>query len=478
MILFIYFFVNFFVYSYRIIFYFIFSIKLIEKNAISLTAVNVLIENNTMNFLERYWFGVKDYQDITVRDNHFGEYHQISAKRTKVQSTCLFINNFLTKANSDSLNFENPLCQIRQISFNEMCSCDTNYYKKLSNNDIRKESFCRIGDALAGCFNATLYNVEAYEHDLCDKTKNGIECNKRINTKTHSFFIDLDTFRRNEKLFYIYIAAAIILIAMLCCLSCILCKKCTRNRKQMEENPVLDVMLTENMYQPQRRSSTPFTNAFTTLDDARRHYDRDVFSASDMLVIRQTLQLMKKKYPPEIYDQVHNNTAKLIGGDLTETEKVFTIDEIVRSLLECENTGTDFIAFTGILYKHLGTPDANAPPPAYMEVNPLADDDDEDIPLNIPNTGNIGEHIYAEPVQLQQPLLRPEYTVPIDQNDNVSHLYTEPIARAIGEDLFCHKCSTLMNSFDRKRTAELLANEICICQAKLDDLYSNFIYSK
>lgn len=431
----------------------------------------MLIENNTMHFLERYWFSVKDYHEITVRDNHFGEYHQIRAERTKNRSYCSFVNNFITKASPDSLNFENPLCQVRQTSFNEVCSCDGSYYKQLAHNDLRPESFCRIEDTLAHCFNATLYNVAAYEQDLCDKSQKGIECNKRVNTKGNGFFVDLDTLRRNEKLIYVYIVAGVVLVVLICCLLCILVKKCARRRKFFDENPVLDVMLTENMYQPQRRPSTPFSTAFTTLDDPRRHYEKDVFSASDMLVIRQTLQLMKKKYPPEIYDQVHNNTAKLIAGDLRETEKVFTIDEIVRSLLECENTGTDFIAFTGILYKHLGAPDATAPP-AYMEVNPHPED--EAMPLN----GNAGEHIYAEPIQLQQPLLRPEYTVPIDQNDNVSHLYTEPIARAIGEDLFCHKCSVLMNSLDRKCAAEALAAESCSCHAKLDDLYSKFIYSK
>lgn len=309
----------------------------------------------------------------------------------------------------------------------------------------------------------------AYKRDICDGTKD-IDCAKsRENTKSNGFFVDLNVFRNSEKMLYIYVAIGGILIISICLLFVVFMRRCTRNRKQMDERPMRDVMMTENVYQPQRRLSISDGTQFTTIpENDLRHRARDAFSASDLTVIRQTLQLMKKKYPREIYDQVYNNTMKLMGGDLTETEKVFTIDEIVRSLLECENTDTDFVAFTGILYKHLGAPPDGTAPPMYEEAIGLR-----------PAEDGTGEHIYAEPgtVAQQQPLLHNEYTMPIDQNDNVSHLYTEPIARDIGEDLFCRKCSTLMNSINRKYANDVLLNEVCSCQAKLDDLYANFIYT-
>lgn len=162
----------------------------------------------------------------------------------------------------------------------------------------------------------------------------------------------------------------------------------------------------------------------TTATLSERIY-RDIdpaFSHTDRLIIDKTLADMKRKYPAEYYDQVFNNTRKLIGGYLSETEKVKTIGEIVQCVEECENTGCDFLAFTDILYTHLGSGgDMAANEILYTE------------PIRV--SSNAGyDHIYAEPQQ--QHLLKSEYTVPIDFNENNSHVYTEPLTGAIGEYRF------------------------------------------
>lgn len=440
--------------------------------------------------MERFWFSINEWSNVTIENNHFGDYQQMAVEYTKNPLVCLFSNNYITKTSRGSLNFKDPRCRIRQISFSQLCSCDTRYFRNIAYNDLRTELFCRIDETLAHCFNATLFNVQAYEREICDDKAEGIDCLKnRANTKPNGFFVDLNLFKHKEKILYIYLAVGALLIIVGIILFICLIRHCARrHRKHIDDGPIRDIMLTENIQQ------NGMTSTFKPLATINR---RDPsFSHSDLLIIQKTLQLMKQKYPPEIYDQVHNNTTKLVGGNLTESDKVLTIGEIIRNLVECENAGTDFVAFTDILYNHLDSTDnhvgqsvvAVAPPidPIYFEPNVQHVDETEPFhptengyALPGPTTAAPpGEHIYAEPIHLQQPLLRNEYTVPIDRNDSVSNLYTEPIARAIGEDLFCRKCSTHINSVNRKCAIDAMQSETCSCQAQLDDLYSNFIYTK
>lgn len=454
--------------------------------------MNTVIENNTINFVERFWFSINEWSNVTVENNHFGEFQQMAIEYSKNPLACLFANNYITKATLGSLNIKDPRCRVKQISFSRLCSCDSTFFRQVAYNDLRAEIFCRIDETLAHCFNATLFNVQAYERDICNDKTERIDCmQNRANTKPDGFFVDLNLFKQKEKMLYIYLAAGALLIIVIVVLFICLMRHCSRrHRKHIDDGPMSsDIMLTESI-QP-NGVTTVIRKPFATL--SRRDPS---FSHADLMVMHQTLQLMKQKYPPEIYDQVHNNTTKLVAGNLTESDKVLTIGEIIRNLVDLgENTGTDFVAFTDILYNHLDSTDTHvgqavvavAPPldPIYFEPN-IRDRDDESDPFDATENGYAlpglaaatGEHIYAEPIHLQQPLLRNEYTVPIDRNDSVSNLYTEPIARAIGEDLFCRRCSTLINSGDRKCALDATQSEACSCHAQLDDLYSNFIYSK
>lgn len=455
-----------------------------------MTVITLNIQNNTINFLERFWIRIETWAKVLVTDNHFGEYHQMAIENTKNPEQCLFENNFITKAPSESLNFKSPHCRVRQISFNEPCSCDPGYFKLVSYNDLRSESYCTIDELLTHCFNASLFNVLSYENDFCGNKKE-IDCFKsRVNAKKNGGFVNLQDLLNNKgsKLLYVYIIGGSLLLLLLLVLLFVLLRCCCRRcqSKNVEESANRDIMIMESLHRPPMfRQRSPS------------------YSQSDVTVIEKTLQRMRMKYPPEIYDQVYNNTVKLVAGNLSETDKVSTIGEIIRNLTECENRGTDFVEFIDILYMHLGPEvdqEQRGHDPIYFEPNaPPMDDDNSSYGDNasrnttadrtsLTNGNSVvgGEHIYAEPVNLQQPLLRSEYTVPIDRKNSIAHVYTEPISRAIGEDstLFCIKCTFLLAQNDQNANViysnlaiESVKNLNCTCQAKLNDLFSGFIYS-
>lgn len=456
------------------------SITNIKQKALTITSlITALIQSNNISITERFWFRVNEWSNVTIESNHFGVYQQVGIEITKNPSRCVFENNYITKTVPDSLNFKSPHCRVKQVSFDQSCSCNSTYFRQLSYNDISSESYCKIDKTLTHCFNATLYNLKAYRDDICDDSAQ-IDCVRdRINAKSNGYFIDLNRLLNpSEKLMYLYIGGGILLIILSIILIIMICRRCSRRKKVFDESPMRDIALMESLH--------PTTATLT----AQRYYPTfDTFTHSDMLVINQILQDMKQTYPPESYENLYNNTQKLIIGNLTESDKVKTIGEIVQCIDECENTGTDFVAFTDILYKHLGsgeqmtTHQVTGPiyaEPSLTRLDVLPTNVDRHTELNAIEgaIGGNGEHIYAEPMNLQQPLLRNEYNVPIDHNDNNSHTYVEPVTGDIGEDLFCHKCCELINGGSKKSTVDTqFTLDRCTCKAQIDDLYSHFIYS-
>lgn len=391
---------------------------------------------------------------------------------------CAFENNFITKTVADSLNFKSPHCRVKQVSFDRACSCNSTFFRDLAFTDVSPDSYCRIDSTLSHCFNASLYNVKSYKDAICDDS-NQIDCVRDgINAKRNGYFIDLDRFfNRSDKVLYVYLGIGIWLIIVIIFLIVLIVRRCMKSKKDIDEGPTRDIMLMESLH--------PTTATLTT-----QLYGHHGFLDSDLNVINRTLREMKQKYPAEVYDQIDNNTRKLIAGNLTETDKVKTIGEIVQCLDECQNEGIDFIAFTDILYNHLGsgcetvhTQQVNGPiyaEPGLAHLDIVNSTNGGRNNLNFIGEAIDGEHIYAEPMNLQQPLLRNEYQMPIDHSDTNSHMYTEPIGSltgAIGEDLFCHKCCILINGGSQNPMFDTIRLEKCTCKAQIDDLYSHFIYS-
>lgn len=85
-------------------------------------------------------------------------------------------------------------------------------------------------------------------------------------------------------------------------------RRCMRSKKDIDDGPTRDIMLMESLH--------PTTATLTT-----QLYNHLGFSDPDLVIINRTLREMKRQYPPEIYDQIDNNTRKLIAGNLTETDR-------------------------------------------------------------------------------------------------------------------------------------------------------------
>lgn len=378
----------------------------------SVTSITVQIINNTIHFLERFWIRIEHWSNVTVAQNRFGEYNQMMVERNDQSSkpvNCLFENNFITVPQLGSLNFKSPYCRVREISFNQPCTCNSTLFNQLALNDYRTQYYCTIDATLAHCFNATLFNVLDYERKICDDSTK-IDClQTTVNIKRDGSFINLnDIIKNSKKLFYICLMAGL-LTALVLVIMLFYSIRCYM-KKDVTNSPARDMVIMASLH--------PLTPKKSSM-----------FSHSDLVVIQETLDRLKEKYPSEVYDQVHNNTKKLIVGDLQEAEKVGIIGEIVKTLVDCPDMGTEMVAFTNILYNHLEPAQEDR---IYFEPDEALNASNNGLYAISGNqlgaTGNNGDPIYAEPNTVQLPLLKNEYMQPADRAEtDATPLYTEPV---------------------------------------------------
>lgn len=318
---------------------------------------------------------------------------------------------------------------MKDVFIDSVCKCSqfSDWLKELSSVDLRSVTYCQVDVALRSCLNSSLVNVLKFENDVCNESTKTLDCDrKKVTTKIEGSFIhpnDINERKIDVKLISIIGGCSLLFIFILIGI-CILVKKIYRARPITI--PLSDMTVPNNLGSMKQSKS---------------------FSNDDRDIINQTMEIIKEKQCAERYDQIYNNTKKLLGGNLTELDKVTTIGEIVRNLEECENTGSDFVAFTDILYKHLAPKDNNQNDPIYSEPNlhNRRNDDDEEVEEEEENAFSrdnhqMGlDHIYAEPNSVQQPLLTNEYALPIDRSDQ-TNLYTEPVPNFIGTNmqLFTH----------------------------------------
>lgn len=399
-----------------------------------MTTVTIQITNNTINFLERFWIYIQNWTNVTVAHNRFGEYNQMMVETTTQSNVhCLFENNFITKARLGSLTFKSPHCRVREIAFKEPCTCNSSMFKSLAYTDYRSHFYCTIEPTLVHCFNATLLNVLDYERKICDSSTK-IDClSTNVNIKRDGSFINLnDLIKNSKKLFYMCAVAgflvALILVIIICySIRCYM-------RKEVLNTQAQDMMIMASLHplSPSPKKINTSLTAGTTIDTGGGGGGATTFSTADMVIIRESLDRLKQRYPSEIYDQVHNNTRKLIVGGLAEAERVSIIGEIVKNLVDCQGMGTDLVAFTNILYNHLGPgPDERI----YFEPDEQLRHNAVGNGLYAISGGGIGgdhegllpraiDPIYAEPT-VQLPLLKNEYMQPADAE--CAPLYSEPI---------------------------------------------------
>lgn len=347
----------------------------------------------------------------------------MTIERTANPVECTFSQNFISMANENSLNFNSTYCHIREVSFLHVCTCARNKTTWLSRlisaegPDIRRESYCTIDETLKDCYNTTLLNVHKFEMEICDSTKKNLDCQQsRVDNRVKGDFIDLnvssDTRLKVEVIYMIL--ALILLLILITIVVCIIIRKIIKRRAIII--PVAEMTV--------RSSANNSCNMKASKS----------FSNDDRTIIKNTLNHIKQKHSPELYDQVYNYTSKLLQGNLTDSEKVLTIGDIIRNLNECENTGGEFVAFTGILYNMLAPKDETGNAnnieldPIYAEPNlPNLSGGGKDVTTPMADYGQSNiYHIYAEPHSAQQPLLNNEYFMPLDKKEHIN-VYSEPL---------------------------------------------------
>lgn len=343
---------------------------------------------------------IQSWNNVTVFNNSFYRYDSLKLGKSVNANSCSLDKNYITIAAPKSFNLINKICKIKEVYFNEACSCNfERFLKNVSSQQKIESSYCKIEDSLKHCFNTSIINSKKYYREICDDSKS-LNCIKFQSDKKidDNFIGPNDNKRITKQLIYIIIGVIVILLMVVIILIFFIRKVCQKPN-------TITIPLSQ-------------MTAATTLTSIKSSKS---FSNDDRLIITQTLEKIKLKQSSDKYDQVYNYTKRLLEGNLTETEKVLTIGEIVTTLGDCENSGADFVAFTGILYKHLAPKDDNENDPVYAEVDLVSSEEPTTY-----DQQTVLDHIYAEPHSVQQPLLTNEYSTPLDRND-MGALYSEPI---------------------------------------------------
>ncbi|CAD7090981.1 unnamed protein product [Hermetia illucens] len=375
-------------------------IDTIQEKAIRVFSINATITNNRILLVDKEWMEVKEWTNFIVSNNTFGKFSLMTLdKRNNKSVKCIFEKNLITLAMPGSLNLTNKNCMIREIAFGHDCKClkYDNWLEKLTSRDIRSESYCTIKEDLKFCFNRTQLNVLKYENEVCSESSETLDCMKQNNLKfIDGEFIKPQEFERRKINHWYYIIGACIVLVILIIILIIVFAIFTRKRKSI------------------------MTREFD--ENAQSLTNRGRFSKEDRRVIKQTMETVKQNYSHDIYKELDKHVQSLLKEDIDETELVQTIALIVPILHNCENSGDSFVAFTAILGKLLQPADDDLLDPVYAEPQLP----DRVIYNQIPEGQTEVEHIYTEPLSVQQPLLTNEYATPADRNEATA-VYAEPI---------------------------------------------------
>ncbi|XP_059618652.1 uncharacterized protein LOC132263090 isoform X2 [Phlebotomus argentipes] len=392
-------------------------IKTIAERGISAFAAQASISFNKIEKAEKHWLKISQFDKLEVNNNSFGHFGAMDIEELMKRRICKFEMNSITNADGGSLRLPQD-CIVKSVLFQKTCECGKKWLSLLDVSSFQKmtdEIYCSTGDLLKPCFNANLTKLTTYYREVCSDSK-VLDCMEtQKDPKMNGNFIKPGDFGKDSgrnNLVYWITTGVVCLIILLLLIGIVIVV--VRKRGNRTDRAGLITATPEHSHHSVERVPR----------------NTRIFTPEDQIIINQTLDKMKLKYPAEKYDQVYNNTQKLFNGSLTESEKVLTIGEIVGTLSKCENSGEDFVAFTDILYKHLAPKDNNQNDPVYAEPNLIGSNDVDDR-----NTQLDLNHIYAEPQSVQQPLLNNEYALPVDRNTE-SGLYTEPVVSP--KDLLPH----------------------------------------
>lgn len=441
----------------------------IEARAIQPAAtVNTTVRNNTVRFAGLLWLNLANWQRVRIDANRFGTYNRaLIAAQPANPIECTFRDNLITEpADVESLYFEYGQCAVQNVTFALPCICTALWPKKLFRNGPRdgqlRQINCAVDEAMRDCYNTTHVVWTEFQEDVCRKrTPVFVECERRWRTRMNiSGFAAVDPaantaaawLHENWPRAALVAGGAAVLLLLLCavCMACGRMKRAVRaarDRRDEEDANGGGGGLSMGDGENVTCSAQILTRCDATALAAREaHAFRTLaeppmallvmkssksFSIDDRVIIRQTLHDMKGRYEAQLYEQVYNNTMKVLNVSLAEPEKVAAIGEIIEALHECQKSGGDFVAFTDILYKQLVPHADGEEDHVYAECSTRGaamqrNSENAIVAAAAAAAGTGGDHIYAEPQHLQLPLLTSEYAWPLDQDAPAYSEYAEP----------------------------------------------------
>ncbi|XP_052889843.1 uncharacterized protein LOC128298140 [Anopheles moucheti] len=423
------------------------TINEIAAEAFTFTSIFTIVTGNHVIRTGKEWLHPKDWQNVTITGNSFGEFNGILLRDRsrdgvdKTKAHCYFGNNTITNALPDSFTFGQS-CHINAIHFGRECGCTYDSWLRelvgpVAHRDkllstITASASCQVEESLRYCFNRSeapsndtttgglgQVNVQYFLAEFCQKEgskkcssyTSGEEGNRKPPplipfAKIDSLANEDDDGFLLDKMLWIWIALAALAITVL-----ILFTVCFYRRRV---NPARQTMTTQSSL------AGPVTIRSASLT-------RSSFTASDRRIIANALGWIKQSYDHKIWSEINTPMQQLLApspNGIEEQVKVRLIGTILDSLKRHEISCAEIVALNFVLLQQLGPP----PPELVESVRPNSDTNDE-----------LG-HIYDELQLNRTPMfggtgtqnvgLLGDYAAPLDHGGMTvvpEGIYSEPV---------------------------------------------------
>uniref|UniRef100_A0A182T257 Right handed beta helix domain-containing protein n=1 Tax=Anopheles maculatus TaxID=74869 RepID=A0A182T257_9DIPT len=413
------------------------TINEIAPGAFTFTSINTIVTGNHVIRTGKQWLHQKEWENLTITGNSFGEFNGILLSKDKPHTHCHFGNNTITSALPNSFTFGRN-CRINGIHFGRECDCTYDSWlmelvgargeSTPSTSSIISSASCQVDDSLRYCFNRSdagivgQVNVHYFLMEFCQR-----EGSKKCSSYTSSEdgnrkpppplipFERIDSlddsdeggFFLMDKMLWLWIAVAATAIVFL-----LLFTVCFYRRRANESRQTLAIQTMSS------RSGTIRSNSLS----------RSAFTPADRRIIGNALSWIKQTYDQKVWNEINTPMQQLLdGGFIEEQVKVRLIGTVLDSLKRHEISATQIVALNDILFRQLGPP---APAPAAEPVETSRPNSDR-------NADELG-HIYDElqlnraPVAHYNVGLLGDYAAPLDHGGGMTTvvpegIYSEPV---------------------------------------------------
>lgn len=424
------------------------TIDEIAADAFTFTSIFTIVTGNHVIRTGKEWLHPKDWQNVTIAGNSFGEFNGILLEDRKrddrTKAHCYFGNNTITNALPDSFTFGHS-CHISAIHFGRECGCTyDSWLRELVGPVAHRETLlstvaasasCQVESSMRFCFNRSeapsndtsvvglgQVNVKYFLMEFCQKDgsnkcssyTSGEERNRKPPPlipldKINSLGDDDDDDFLLDKMLWIWIAlAALAIILLLLFTVCFFRRRVNQTRQTMTTQP------------PGSRSGTIRSASL----------NRSTFTTADRRIIANALGWIKGSYDHKIWSEINTPMQQLLapspgGGCIEEPVKVRLIGSILDSLKRHEISATQIVALNDILFRQLGPP----PPELVESVRPNSGATNDEL-----------GHIYDELQLNRAPMfescgahnvgLLGDYAAPLDHGGVTvvpESIYSEPV---------------------------------------------------